>query len=204
MSPGNAPDTDSPAAAPDDGALMCAIAAGDATALARLYDRYSPIVFAFCLRSLKSDAEAEEVVVDIFWEIWQRHDRYDASRGSPRTYLLNLTRSRIIDRLRMLRARRVLPTVALDTGDGRVDEAGAAGNARPPLDDLVGSEQRDRLREAMRRLTPEQRETLELTYFDAMSNSEVAERLGQPIGTVKSRIRQALIRLREALGGTTP
>jgi RNA polymerase sigma-70 factor, ECF subfamily len=184
---------------------MRAIAGGDPAALSRLYDRHSPLVFAFCLRALRDHAEAEDLMIDIFWEIWQRHDRYDAARSSPRTYLLNVTRSRIIDRLRALRSRRSVPSVGLNTGD-RPSSDGTAQGARPcePIDEMVGTEQRARLQSAMQRLNPDQREALELAYFDAMSHSEVAARLGQPIGTVKSRIRQALIRLREVMGGSVP
>lgn len=198
ISSGTAPGEPPGADPPDDAALMRAIAAGDATALSRLYDRHSPLVLASCVRALRDRHDAEDLVVDIFWEIWDRHDRYDASRSSPRTYLLNVARSRIIDRIRTRQARGAPAAAEV------ADEPGRSAARGGPIDDAVAHEERDRLREAMRQLTPDQRRAIELTYFDAMTNSELAERLGQPLGTVKSRIRQALIRLREVLNPGDP
>lgn len=206
MPTGETPSPRSPEREPcDDRALMGAISAGDAAALARLYDRHSPTIFAFCLRALGDRMDAEDLLIDIFWEVWAREDRYDPARSSPRTYLLNLTRSRIVDRLRTLRARRASASVRLE-GENDAQAEGFTHEAAPaePINDLVSAEQGAELRAAMERLTPAQREALEMAFFDAMSHSDVAQRLGQPIGTVKSRIRQALIRLREIMGATAP
>ena len=97
----------------DDFLLMEAVAAGDATAIAALYDRHSPLVFALCLRIVRDRSEAEDLLADIFWEIWRRADRYDAARGSPLTYLLTVARSRAIDRRRSLMKRRTVQTLSL-------------------------------------------------------------------------------------------
>ena len=182
----------------DDVALMRGIAQGDTAAMEHLYDRYSPRVFAFCLRSLRDRAESEDLVIEVFWELWNRCDRYDATRSSPWTYLMRVTRSRVVDRLRALRARGI--ATATHGTDGLSQNEPAA--THEPADELAGRETESRLRQAMGLLTPEQRQALEMAYFDAMSYSEVADRLGQPLGTIKSRIRQALSLLRRALGGT--
>lgn len=177
--------------------LMAAIAAHDSSAFACFYDRHSPLVFAFCLRSLKNRHEAEELIVEIFWEFWERGDRYDSTRGSPLTYLLNLTRSRIIDCLRTNRSRRAREMIT----DGGFDGDGASDSSNEPLAGAVLAEQRELVARAMESLTPEQRTAVELAFFEAMTHLQIAERLGEPLGTIKSRIRQALGRLREALMG---
>lgn len=178
---------------------MRGVAAGDRQSFERFYDRYSPRVFAFCLRSVGDRSEAEDLVVEIFWELWRRQDRYEPQRSSPLTYLMNVTRSRIIDRLRSIRAKRAVAQVQSDTSSSIALEP--AGSAPGPVEQVVSAEQRMRLRAALNRLTADQRQALELAYFDALSYSEVAESVGQPLGTVKSRIRQALKQLRELLKG---
>jgi RNA polymerase sigma-70 factor (ECF subfamily) len=184
-------------AADDDAALMRGIFQQNAGALERLYDRHSPRVFAFCLRSLSDRGEAEELVLDIFWELWRRPERYDAARSSPWTYLMQVTRSRLVDRLRSMRARaskQPLQAHAQHTLEDR-----PLPRSQEPIDQLSDVESGDRLRLALAALTPDQRQAVEMAYFDAMSYSEVADALGAPLGTVKSRIRQALAQLRQAL-----
>lgn len=188
--------------AEDDGALMRGIAEGDPKALERLYARYSARVFAFCIRSLRDPAEAEDLVVEIFWELWRRQDRYDAARSRPFTYLMKVTRSRVIDRLRGLRS----ATTALPRS---VEPPNPADDSRrsqltEPIDQMTVAEAAARLRAAMNLLSPDQRTALEMAYFDAMSYSEVANSLGQPLGTIKSRIREAMAQLRRILGPAGP
>lgn len=181
----------------DDEALMRGVAAGDRQSFERLYDRYSPRVFAFCLRSLGDRSEAEDLVVEIFWELWRRQDRYEPERSSPLTYLMKVTRSRVIDRLRSIRAKQInVPTSSEAASPRAADYAACAPG---PADQAVNAEQQVRVRKALSTLTADQRQALEMAYFDAMSYSEVADSLGQPLGTVKSRIRQALKQLRELL-----
>ncbi len=184
MSPG----TDQPAA--DDFALMDAVASRDERALSLLYDRHASEVLGVCVRILRERSEAEEVMGDVFIEVWERAERYDATRGHPVAYLLNLARSRAIDRLRA-RARRERIVV-----DAEPAEAIAAGN---PFADARTGQMRAHIGRAMGGLHPEQKRALTLAYFDGMSHSEIASALGEPLGTVKTRIRQGLLRLRESL-----
>jgi RNA polymerase sigma-70 factor (ECF subfamily) len=144
--------------------------------------------------------EAEDLLIDIFWELWSKCDRYDAARGSPLTYLLTLSRSRAIDRRRSSLKRRAIP---IDKGWNGHEGGNSAQDQRPgrspttPLGDALTRELGDKVRAAMDRLDPAQRQAVELSFFDDLSHSEIAERLGKPLGTVKTNIRQGLIRLRE-------
>lgn len=174
----------------DDFRLMDAIAARDAAALSALYDRHAPGVMGVCLRILRDRAEAEEVAGDVFIEIWNRAERFDPTRGHPVAYLLSLARSRAIDRLRS-RVRRDRIFSAPEDVDAR--------SAADPFQDSSIAQMRVHLERALAGLQPGQREALELAYFDGMSHSEVAAQLGEPLGTVKTRIRQGLLRLRERL-----
>ena len=176
----------------DDAILMAGIASKEDRSLSTLYDRYSGVIFALCLRALPR-AEAEEVVVDVFWELWERSARYDSSRGSPAAYLIGVARSRILDKLRAMgaRKRQVEPAIDPQTADQSL-----AG----PLHDATVAEQRKRVAAALSQLPAPQRQLLELAFFDALSHSEIAAQLAVPLGTVKSRIRQGLSRLRDVLG----
>jgi RNA polymerase sigma-70 factor (ECF subfamily) len=169
---------------------MDAIAARDASALSALYDRHASGVMAVSLRILRDRAEAEEVTGDVFIEIWNRAERFDPTRGHPVAYLLNLARSRAIDRLRS-RVRRERIFTAQDEIEARSDA--------DPFQDSSIAQMRGHLEHALADLQPGQREALELAYFDGMSHTEVAAQLGEPLGTVKTRIRQGLLRLRERL-----
>jgi RNA polymerase sigma-70 factor (ECF subfamily) len=193
------PGSDRPA--DDDFALMDAVASRDQGALSLLYDRHASEVLGVCIRILKERGEAEEVTGDVFTEVWDRATRYDATRGHPVAYLLNLARSRAIDRLRT-KARRDRIIVDAEGGVGpgggsrRPAEAVAAGS---PFADALTGQMRNHIERAMGGLHPEQKRALILAYFDGMSHSEIASALGEPLGTVKTRIRQGLLRLRESL-----
>jgi RNA polymerase sigma-70 factor (ECF subfamily) len=187
--------------AADDFALMDAVASRDQAALSLLYDRHASAVLGVCIRILRERSVAEEVTGDVFTEVWDRAARYDATRGHPVAYLLNLARSRAIDRLRT-RVRRERIIVEADGSAGpagtsrRPVEAVAAGN---PFADARTEQMRAHIGRAMSGLHPEQQRALILAYFDGMSHSEIASALGEPLGTVKTRIRQGLLRLRESL-----
>ena len=187
MEPGVTP------AVEDDFALMQAVAARDQRALALLYDRHSRAVLGVCLRILREREEAEEVTCDVFIELWNRSSRFDQDRGHPIAYLLNLARSRAIDRLRS-RGRRDRLFIVRDE-----DEVLEAPSVASPLADTLTGEMRARLERALSTLQPGQKRALELAYFDGMSHTEIATSLGEPLGTVKTRIRQGLLRLRETL-----
>ena len=183
----------------DDYAIMEAVAAGDTAALAALYDRHSPLLFALALRILRDRMSAEDLLIDVYWEIWNRSDRYDPARGSPLTYLLTLARSLAIDRRRSTLKHQ---SIQLDpAGDRESVPLGAdtRPSAATPLADAMTRELADKVRSALARLDPAQRQAVELSYFDDLSHSQIAERLGRPLGTVKTNIRQGLIRLRESM-----
>jgi RNA polymerase sigma-70 factor (ECF subfamily) len=180
-----------------DHALMERIAEGDAAAFAALYDRYAGLVFALCLRVLGNRPEAEEVLGDVFWELWQRPERYDPARGSPLAYLTLLARSRATDHLRSSRRRGQILEQAHPEGLRTLLHRGS--EPEDPLAESLTAETRTLLVEALKRLEPRQRQAIELSFYEALSHGEIADRLGEPLGTVKSRIRQGLIRLRESL-----
>jgi RNA polymerase sigma-70 factor (ECF subfamily) len=185
--------------ADDDFALMDALASRDEGALSLLYDRHASAVMGVCVRILRERSDAEEVTGEVFTELWERASRYDATRGHPIAYLLNLARSRAIDRLRN-RARRERIIVEADAaasgGSKHSAEAVAAGS---PFAEARTGQMRTHIERAMGELHPEQKRALTLAYFDGMSHSEIASALSEPLGTVKTRIRQGLLRLRESL-----
>ena len=175
-----------------DVALLTAIAAHDEAALAQLYDRYRAILFGLLMRILNNREEAEDVLQEVFLQVWRKAQDFDESRGRPFTWLVTLARSRGIDRLRTLAARE------------RVAEAGA----REPSDeisdaaaDAFKSEQRGLVSDALAKLPDEQKRPIMLAYFEGLTQSEIATNLGAPLGTVKTRMRTGMIRLRELLAG---
>jgi RNA polymerase sigma-70 factor (ECF subfamily) len=177
-----------------DADLLASVRLGDRDAFHALYSRFAPELLALCLRILRSRDDAEDAVADIFWEVWQRRERYDASRGSPRTYLMTLGRSRAIDRLRSHAARP-------DMNDKRrADGAGLLAAAGPSPDDTAASaELRGRVAAALAVLNDRQRRAMELAYYEGLSHQQIADRLAAPLGTVKTHIRQGLTKLRLAL-----
>ena len=169
---------------------MKAVAEADPSALAVLHDRHAPIVFAVCLRILRDASEAEEVLEDAFLQLWERAAQYDPARGSVVAYLVTLARSRAAERVRRrARRERILRAVPVDVAEG----------PRPPLQHSLVSERRTRVRAALDALPPAQRESLELAFLDGLTHPEIAERLGEPLGTVKTRMRLGLIKLAESL-----
>ena len=179
-----------PAAGPDpDVELVQAMARGDRSALAALYDRYSPIMFALALRIVRERREAEDLLHDVFLEVWRTAKDYDPDRGRVRTWLTIRMRSRALDLQKSAR-------VSRNVGDDSVLDRVASDT------DIADSPDRTRVRKALAGLPTEQRQVLELGYFEGLSCSEIAEKLGTPIGTVKSRVAAALGKLRQYLGPT--
>ena len=174
-----------------DATLVAAIAKGDRDALARLYDRYSPILLAVATRILGERREAEDLLHDVFLEIWRQAADYDAARGSVRAWMLIRLRSRAIDRRKSAGVSRV---VSLE--DRIIEER------EGPSDDPSFAPDRARLRSILATLPEDQRTVLELGYFEGLSSSEIATRIDAPIGTVKSRVAAALAKLRVGLGET--
>ena len=170
--------------------LLAAIARQDETALAELYDRYRVILFGLLIRILTSREEAEDVLQEVFLQVWRRAGDFDEKRGRPFTWLVTLARSRGIDRLRSLAAKqRVAIAGAREPGE-EVSDAVA---------DAFASEQRTLVTKALAQLPEEQKGPLILAYFDGLTQSEIAAKLGAPLGTVKTRMRTGLMKLREVL-----
>ena len=178
-----------------DGDALAAAVRGDGSGLAALYDRYSRVVYSLALRIVQIDAEAEDVVQEVFAQMFRQAGRYDSRRGSVSSWLLTIARTRAIDHVR---ARKRLP----DRRFGREPESAAENVPDPKADQesqTLTDEQVQRVRRALDGLPSEQRKAIELAYYDGLSQSEIAERLKEPLGTVKSRIRTAMMRLRGAL-----
>jgi RNA polymerase sigma-70 factor (ECF subfamily) len=177
----------------EDRLAMTRLAAGDVSVVGSLYDRHARAVFSLAVRVLGNSADAEEIVQDVFAQVWSQAARFDAARGSVGAWVLMMTRSRAIDRLRARRA----------------DGAALVPNpVREPVDPIptqeesvITGEDVDRMRGAMEDLSASQRTAIELAYYEGLSQSEIAERLQEPLGTVKTRIRSGLLRLRAALQG---
>ena len=179
---------------PEDVALVRRMAAGDDQALGALYDRWHPVVHGVVSRLLRQADDVEEVVEETFWQAWRQASRFDLARGAVQTWLLTIARSRALDRVRALRRRREEP---LEGDDGQpVIQQAAEGD---PALDAEASERRRIVVAALSGLPAEQREALELGYFGGLSQSEIAARTGQPLGTVKTRMRLALQKLRSQL-----
>ena len=176
-----------------DAEAMRRMAAGDGGALAELYDRHGRAMFSLAVRILRDEGDAEEVVQDVFAQAWRQASRYDTTRGAVVAWLLMMTRSRGIDRLR---ARRGQPPLEGDHPSALRDAADTA----PPVDlALLTADDISRVRAALEALPDAQRMAIELAFHEGLTHTEVAERLEEPLGTIKTRIRVGLLRLRAAL-----
>jgi RNA polymerase sigma-70 factor (ECF subfamily) len=175
----------SPTSAQDDGALLALVQKGDERAMASLFDRYSKVVYSVALRVLRDPSSAEDILQEVFMQIWRNTDSFVATRGSLGGWLAVVARNRAIDTLR-----RKKPT-------DQVDDMALASNYN-----LANEAERNNLmekaRSAIHKLPTEQRKTLEMAFFDGLTHSEIAEMTGDPLGTVKTRIRSALTTLRKA------
>jgi RNA polymerase sigma-70 factor (ECF subfamily) len=169
--------------------LLMRVQAGDRRALAELYDRYTPILYPVCHRILRRAPDAEDALQEAWLQVWKRSVSYDPRRGNVAAWLLTLARSRALDRWRSLAARQRAESKVTPELPAADDPSAAAS---------LGQTGR-RVRDALAQLTPQQRQVLEIAYFQGLSQSEIAERLNTPLGTVKSWTRQALLRLRELL-----
>jgi RNA polymerase sigma-70 factor, ECF subfamily len=168
-----------------DTKLVSAIRTGDEQAMAQLYERYSPIVYSVALRVLGDSAAAEDVLQEVFMQLWRSPDLFDASRGSLPGWLAVITRNRAIDSLRKRRQ--------------EADLSGVVVSIEP---DLAGSAEWSRalekIRGALGDMPAAQRSALEMAFFDGLTHTEIAEKTGEPLGTIKTRIRAGLLALRKA------
>jgi len=174
-----------------DEALVSAMVAGDQDALATLNQRYGRALSAVADRILRDKADAEEVAADVLWQLWREATRFDRSRGSVGAWIMMTVRSRAIDKLRARKAR-----------EARTDDAMEPNVADDPSNEIHSVQQRRKVEVALASLNDGERELLRLAYFSDLSQSEIAERTSIPLGTVKSRMRSGLIRLRDALRGS--
>ena len=175
-----------------DVTLMSGAAAGDRDCLAALYDRYAPALLAIGRRILGDRREAEDLLHDVFIEVWRQAADYDEARGSVRAWLIMRMRSRALDRRKSAAVARRADLPAPEA------IADALGDAHGGEDPALGPD-RQAVRRALAELPAEQRQVLELGYFEGLSSSEIAERVRAPIGTVKSRVAAALSKLRAAV-----
>jgi RNA polymerase sigma-70 factor (ECF subfamily) len=165
----------------------------DEVALSEFYDRYHRPVYSLVLRVLGSSSDAEDVVVDVFWQVWQQAGQYAAERGKVFTWLMTIARSRAIDRRRGLQRQDIIAQ-ALE-----FQQRDAVEPVADPDETLFVAERRRRVRAALDVLPETQRRAIELAYYGGLSQSEIATVLNEPLGTVKTRIRAGLAQLREGL-----
>jgi RNA polymerase sigma-70 factor (ECF subfamily) len=178
--------------AADDIRLLKRIAAGDHAAIGELYDRYSAVMFGVIMRILRSRSDAEEVLQEVFMRVWSRAEMYDDRLGAPAPWLVRIARNRAIDRLRATRS-----VAVLDEADARDGQPGTDASAMPTPEVLaVTSQTSQTVRSALAVLPPEQRTLIEAAFYEGYTHSELADRFGLPLGTVKTRIRTGMRTLR--------
>jgi RNA polymerase sigma-70 factor, ECF subfamily len=168
------------------------IAAGESSALGELYDQYGSHAYSLALRIVGNAGDAEEIVQDVFLHVWRQAEKYDPARATVTGWILMLTRSRAIDRLRARKSRPPLETRDLDWGQQPADNQEVT---------VITHEAATRVKAELATLPDAMRTAIELAYFDGLTHSEIAEQLREPLGTVKTRLRAALIRLRASLKG---
>ncbi|HXV68847.1 MAG TPA: sigma-70 family RNA polymerase sigma factor [Nitrospira sp.] len=184
------------AASTIDPKLLARVVKGDQQAFSQLYDQSSTLLFSLALRILGSREEAAELLQEVYLEVWRKIARYDVGRGTPIAWLITLTRSRAIDRLRARASR--THHQAGEALDGAA--AGQVADRQPgPFEAQADQELRNQIRSALASLPSAQQQTIELAYYSGLSHMEIAERLNQPLGTVKTRIKLGMSKLRELL-----
>jgi len=180
----------------DDRDLIVRSASGDERAVGALYDRYGSVVYAVAYRIVGQRADAEEVVIETFAQAWREAPRFDVARGSVAGWLTMIGRSRALDLVRARSRRDRITAAAAEQPGG----APGMGDWRPdPSHSVDHTERRVQVQRALQGLSPSQRQAIELAFFEGLSQSEIAERLQEPLGTVKTRIRLGMQKLRESL-----
>lgn len=174
--------------------LLRRVASQDHQALAELYDNLSGVLFSTAVHILGDTREAEEVIQDVFVQIWTRAATFDAQLGAPFHWTLGITRHRCIDYLRARQRRsRLLNEATTET------EILSRPTAPTSAHDALGAEELARVRAAVKELPPDQQQAIELAFFGGMTHQEVAEELNEPLGTIKARIRRGMLKLKESL-----
>ena len=192
----NAPEdtADREAQARDQAGLLAAMARGDKSALAGLYDTLAKPLYSLAFRVTGDAAEAQDLVQDVFLQLWNTAGSYDPARGSVFSWAATLTRNRAIDRVRMRKRR-----ADLLAGSAAELQPAAPAGAGDSAGALWVQEKAGAVRAALRQLAPDQQQALELAYFSGLTQQEIATRLNEPLGTIKARIRRGLLKLRETL-----
>jgi RNA polymerase sigma-70 factor (ECF subfamily) len=178
----------------DDASLVSRIAQGDQSALSVLYDRYARILYSTVMKSLSSNEESEEVVLDVFSQVWRIAGRYDPQKARVDTWLFMMTRSRMLDCLRKRQRNAPSNDVLMN-----LTEIQSGQSSVDPIEDAVVAERREQVLSALAVLPKEQREVLELAYYQGLSQSEIASQTGLALGTIKTRTRLGLTKLKAAL-----
>jgi RNA polymerase sigma-70 factor, ECF subfamily len=173
--------------------LLTKVAEGDRNALSQLYDRYSRLIYAIAWKSLNSVEECEEVVLDVFAQVWRIADRFDSSKGSVEQWIFTLARSRILDRLRKLQ--RLNKVNAAISSGKEIDFPTASVD---PIEVIEIGERRQQVLAALERIPPEQRQVIEMAYYQGLTHTEIATATGLSLGTVKTRLRLGLSKLKVA------
>lgn len=171
--------------------LLAKIAEGDRTALSQLYDRYSRLIYAIAWKSLNSVEDCEEVVLEVFAQVWRIADRFDAQKGSPEQWIFTLARSRILDRLRKIqRLNKVNTIIAAEK------EIAFPIISVDPLEAVELVERQQQVLAALAQIPPEQRQVIEMAYYQGLTHTEIATATGLSLGTVKTRLRLGLSKLK--------
>ena len=189
-------DTPSRLASVIDPKLVARVAKGEHQALSQLYDQSSTVLFSLALRILGNREEAADVLQETYLDVWRKVVRYDVGRGTPIAWLITLTRSRAIDRLRT-RGSRTLRRISPSIDDA--ETSAVAGRSSGPFDSQDDQELRNLIREAWATLPPIQQQTVELAYYAGLPSTEIAVQLNQPVEAVKTCISLGMSRLRESL-----
>lgn len=180
-----------------DAALIKRMALGDESAVGPLYDRYGQVLYALAYRIVALQADAEEVVAEAFAQAWREAGKFEAGRGSVGAWLATIARSRALDLVRARSRRiRITDTAAQSEPDG---SPGMSRSQPDPATQAETAERRRQVAAALGALAPPQRQAIELAYFEGLSHSEIAERLQEPLGTVKTRVRLGMQKLRDVL-----
>jgi RNA polymerase sigma-70 factor, ECF subfamily len=186
-----------PSAPPADHDLVARASQGDEQAIGILYDRYGGVLYAVAYRVVGQSADAEDVVIEAFAQAWRDAVRFEASRGSVAGWLTMIARSRALD---VVRARSRRDRVTASAAADQPQRSPAMGDWRAdPSDSYDHAERRQQVQAALQTLSPPQRQAIELAFFEGLSQSEIAERLQEPLGTIKTRVRLGMQKLRDLL-----
>ena len=175
--------------------LLRRIAEGDRSAFASFYDLYSGLLFSIAVRILNDNKEAEDVLQEVFLQIWEKAGAYDPLLGKPASWAVTLTRNKAIDRIRASQRRVKLIEQAT------VEAAVSPDNTPSANEKLHGKENAERVRSGVAALPPDQRRAIEMAFFSGLTQDEIARKLQEPLGTIKARIRRGMLKLREKLEG---